>query len=132
MCDALQSYMADQKLTITDSTTTSNAYTHGLQCISKYKSNCTACTETPYTSECLYCLQFECSVTPNTLCCPKLKEAMACDEHLCRNNNTTKKSSLLLPIWAIIVLVIGSLLLLGFGLLFYYKSQIKSTTTKLF
>jgi hypothetical protein len=132
MCDALQTYMVNNKLTVTDTTTASTAYTEGLQCITKYKSNCSACYESPYTAECLYCLQFECSVTPGKFCCPQLKEAMACDDHLCHNQNTVRKSSLLIPVWAIIVIVLGTLFLIGFGLIYYYKSQIKSNETKLF
>ncbi len=134
MCDALQSYMVDTEQTISDLNTATVAYTEGLQCISNYKSNCTACrNSSPYSSQCLYCLQYECSVTPGKFCCPNLKNALACDEHLAHNQNTYKKSSLLIPVWAIIVIVVGTLLLIGVALIYYYKSQIKTpTSTKLF
>jgi hypothetical protein len=126
MCDALEAMMVKNQLTISDTTITTMAYAEGLQCISKYKSNCAECKETPYSPQCLYCLQYQCSVTPGTFCCPYLKEAMACDDHLCRHQNTVKTSSLLIPVWAIILLVIGSLFLIMVGIAIYYKSQIKS------
>ena len=134
MCDNLQAYMVATKQTVTDANTATVAYTEGLKCISTYKANCTSCRNSPpYSVECLYCLQFQCSVTPGAFCCPKLKEAMACDDYLCHNQNMVQKSSLLIPIWAIIVIVIGAVLLIGIGLLFYYKSQIKTTnSSKLF
>jgi hypothetical protein len=133
MCDALQKYMTEQKITVTDSTTASTCFTEGYQCISKHKSNCFTCKERPYTQQCLFCLQYECSVTPGSFCCPQLQEALTCDNYLANHQNTTSSSSLLLPVWAIIIICVGAVFLILIGLLYYYKSFEKTPdTTKLY
>lgn len=130
-CDEFVNYMSVNLQTVDNSTAGASTFQQGLGCIAKYKSDCQTCKSVPYSADCLYCLQHTCTVSTDTsgnpqYCCPKLKEALACNNFMAQNNNqisVAKGNTLEAYQIALIITLPIVLILLGVGIYFYRKKN---------
>jgi hypothetical protein len=139
-CDEFVNYMSVNLQTVDNSTAGASTFEQGLGCIAKYKSDCKNCKSVPYTADCLYCLQYTCTTSTDTsgnpqYCCPKLKEALACNNFMAENNNQISvENTNNLPGWAIATIIIVLLVVILIGVVWWYwrkKKAIEAERKKL-